>query len=157
MSTGGTPTSFSVHRATRLAALAATLVCVVAGWWVSAARAGVGDANTASCGNATTSGFQAYLPDCRSYELVSPPYKEGLQVEAAQSAYAEGESQGGAPLVIARSIGAFSGGPDTPSNWSDYNFLRTGAGWETDPVDPSPSQYIAGVVNANHAAVAVAG
>src|ERR1035438_658981 len=126
MSTGGTPTSFSVHRATRLAALAATLVCVVAGWWVSAARAGVGDANTAGCGNATTSGFQAYLPGCLWYELVTPPYKEGLQVES--EVYSEAESSGEAPAVIARSIGAFAGGPDTPSDWSDYDFLRTGGG-----------------------------
>ena len=95
------------------------------------------------------------MPDCRSYELVSPPYKEGLQVES--EVYSETEVVGEAPAVIARSIGAFSGGPDTPSDWSDYDFLRTGAGWATDPVDPSPSQYIAGVVNGNHAAMAVAG
>ncbi len=42
----------------------------------SASALAAGDANEAACPNEGSSGFRAYLPDCRAYELVSPPFKD---------------------------------------------------------------------------------
>ena len=58
-----------------------TLVAVItaglittAGWALAA-----GDANESACPNEASSGFRSYLPDCRAYELVSPPFKDAVR------------------------------------------------------------------------------
>jgi hypothetical protein len=123
-----------------LCALGCGLVLAVVG---ATPALGVGDANRTSCPGVTeaSSGFRAYLPDCRAYEMVSPPYKEGAYVSS--EVFSEAEVAGGAPLVTGRSLGAFGGDPNTPSLFNDYEFVRGAGGWQTVPVDPSPSEYVA--------------
>ncbi len=82
------------------------------------------------------------MPDCRAYEMVTPPYKDGFPV--VFRSVRGGEFSGGAPLVTGASIGSFAGGFDQVegSRGGDYAFVRGGAGWEAKPLDPSPAQYV---------------
>jgi WD40-like Beta Propeller Repeat len=105
-----------------------------------------GDANTAACPNEESSGFRPYLPDCRAYELVTPPFKEGFPVAtagyfAANFGAGPGED---APLFEGNSFGAFAGGPDANSfgEGNDYFFRRTASGWVTVAADPQPSEFV---------------
>jgi len=71
-----------------------------------------GDANRASCPAETESspGFRSYMPDCRAYEQVTPPYKEGAVLLEPGAISADGSQ------LIAGTLGAFSGAGDF---WSD--------------------------------------
>jgi hypothetical protein len=98
-----------------------------------------GDVNQPACSNEGMSGFQAYLPDCRAYELVTPPYKEGADVSI------EAISADGSRLV-GESIGAFAGGesdevPGGGGLGPIYQFTRTSAGWRTTALSPPAKQY----------------
>jgi hypothetical protein len=98
------------------------------------------------CPNQTLrSGPSALLPDCRAYEMVTPPYKEGFIV------YAEGgENVSEDGLAVAGfSIGSF-GGAEVDEFFlagnhlvagADYIFTRGSAGWEPTAVNPPARQY----------------
>jgi hypothetical protein len=111
---------------------AAALLAMVAVVATSATRVwALGDANTASCSNEREAGFRPYLPDCRAYEMVTPPYKGGGFVAIDQATLtAEGSE------VLGESIAHFAeeapkviGDPFNP-----YRFDRTNAGWTTSPL-----------------------
>jgi hypothetical protein len=100
-----------------------------------------------SCPNATyRTGPSSRLPDCRAYELVTPPYKEGFPV------YDRGFSEDGSS-VWGESLGVFAGSEDSeiggsPSLGYDYlltggayAFVREASGWSTVPISPPVSQY----------------
>jgi hypothetical protein len=108
----------------------------------SASALAAGDASEASCPNEGSPGFHSYLPDCRAYEMVTPPYKQGYPVLQAKL-FAE-EASGGAPLVTGFSLGVFGGGPSTYF-FNNYTFRRTGTGWATQAINPPVSQYIANI------------
>lgn len=86
---------------------------------VFASSAGAsGDANRTVCAQSTesSSGYVSYLPDCRSYELVSPPYRQGgVIMEGPAALSSDGES------AIVGIAGA-SGGAENES----YDFNRSG-------------------------------
>jgi hypothetical protein len=94
-----------------------------------------------SCSNdASRSGAAAYLPDCRAYEMVSPPDKEGgdtrvLETTHGQPAVLEQASPSGDRLAYgsARSFGGSASAPFT----SQYIARRVaGLEWQTHPIDP---------------------
>jgi hypothetical protein len=122
-------------------------VCVLVGVVVcgcAAAALAAGDANQGGCPPETEAspGFRSYLPDCRAYELVSPPYKQGgvIQVEATAV------SASGEDLIIgtAAANGAVENASYDPNRGGDvdvYHLTRTGAGWQYTALTPPAAQY----------------
>ena len=72
------------------------------------------------------------LPDCRAYEMVSPDYTSGFNVNTDKV---------GAGILIASSFGVFGGGENNTALTSEYQFARTPSGWTTTPLDPPASQF----------------
>lgn len=89
-----------------------------------------------NCPTATEAspGFRPYLPDCRAYELVNPPFLDGY-------------SPGGGPIstdgnrYLFSSFGSFAGTEANPDGVSQaaYEIQRTAAGWRTRAVTPPAS------------------
>jgi hypothetical protein len=121
---------------------ALTAALAAAGGVAAAPALATGDANTASCPATTvqSSGFREYLPDCRAYEMVTPPYEDGYEVEL-RGGLAEGELSGGAPQLVGKSLAALNGGPDTATFANEYKFLRSSSGWVTVPLAPSTAAF----------------
>src|ERR1017187_5871603 len=93
-------------------------------------------ASAESCPNAALrSGPSASLPDCRAYEMVTPPYKGGYQI-------VEPEISEDGLSVTAESYNDFAGSlNDSSIEGNAYDFMRTGSGWRTIPIAPSASQF----------------
>ena len=122
----------------------AGLFVIVAMLCSCAAAFAAGDANQSGCPSSTESspGFRTYLPDCRAYELVTPPYKEGavvLQGPAAISS--DGEH------VIVGVPGTFAG---EDNQWLQlnanpdiavYELSRSESGWQTSALTPPATRY----------------
>ena len=111
---------------------------------VVASSLAVGDANQAACSHETeiASGFRTYLPDCRAYELVSPPFTESFPVEL------EARSADGSRMIVA-SFGAFAGTEvDNTEGGSffgtTYEFTRGAGGWSTVALGPPASVFSEG-------------
>jgi hypothetical protein len=119
-------------------ALGAALVCAL-----SAASAGASPA-MATCADPVPPVHSSLLPECRAYELVSPPYKEGLPMEPLDGMFAvspEGTN------LIASSMGAFAGTEEdaldrySHSEGATYELSRGTTGWQPSSLGPSASQY----------------
>ncbi len=106
-----------------------------------------GDANKTQCGLETEAspGFRTYLPDCRAYELVTPPYKASAVV-LGEPPEPAAISADGAHVIIG-SGGAFaSAGNDwwqanRNPNFDAYELTRTAAGWEPTALTPPATEY----------------
>jgi hypothetical protein len=72
------------------------------------------------------------LPDCRAYEMVSPPYKGGFGATDIKAVAPNGES------VAFYSSGGFNGAP-SGLNDLDYVAFRGASGWSTLPEMPPAS------------------
>ncbi len=86
----------------------------------------------------------AALPDCRSYEQVTPTHKNGAAVGRGLLISPSLVSPGGSAL-IAYSIQAFAGAGSQNATRPNYEgdpffFQRTQAGWQTTPLAPSATQ-----------------
>ncbi len=103
-----------------------------------------GDANQNGCSAETEAspGFRSYLPDCRAYEMVTPPYKEGGVVLDEPGAVSADGSR-----VIVGAGGAFSGAgnysfsPERNHDASVYEFVRGAGGWLSSPLTPPAGEY----------------
>jgi hypothetical protein len=108
-----------------------------------------GDATTApgeSCPNEASPGFRIDLPECRAYELITPPFKD-----AANPITINDIAEGGTPIVI-HALGAFAGTEsETGSQGAQYMLSRTTSGWSVSPISPPASSFPAQVLSATSA------
>ena len=91
----------------------------------------------AACPNAQLrDGFSARLPDCRAYELVTPPVKSSSQFDAASSiAYASTAAADGEALTL---FGR-EPRPGAPTAGEEYVATRGAGGWVAEDVMPLES------------------
>jgi hypothetical protein len=140
-----TPVQYHQKSLSMTIVLAVLSIAVFAIVGVGAAPAlGAGDANTAECPFAESSpGFRSSLPDCRAYELVSPPYADGT-IAAGIYNFGPPTSPDGEQL-LAISFGAFAGTEELEQSQTeygaDYQFSRTPEGWAAEAQDPPASSY----------------
>ncbi len=101
----------------------------------------VGDASTGeACPSEASPGFRVYLPECRAYELVTPIFKDGSQLQPA------GVSVDGS-AVLAESLGVFAGAEgDSEAQGAAYLLLRSGVGWGVYAISPPASMFPAQVL-----------
>jgi hypothetical protein len=98
-------------------------------------------AHAEECPNAAyRTGPSAHLPDCRAYELVTPPFENAAQIQANSL------SPEGSPISV--DIGAATEGLEALPNLSlgtgataIYSITRTASGWKTVPDEPPTSEY----------------
>lgn len=130
--------------AKHLVAPALMLALLTLGADVSGAAA-AGDANMASCprGTEESAGFRTYLPDCRTYEMVSPAYSAGFEVIGGTNGPNAWVSADGG-TVVGSSLGGFAGNENSYVNASllgnPYQFERGSTGWGTKALNPPVSQ-----------------
>ena len=94
-----------------------------------------GDVNRATCPNESASGFRASLPDCRAFELLSPPYKDGY------FPFFEAVSPNGEHALF-ESLGTFGGAKGNHVvQGTVYESSRTSSGWLTKAVSPPASTF----------------
>lgn len=120
----------------------AVVVSLITVMGMAPSAAASGDADEASCPFETevSPGFRSFLPDCRAFELVTPPYKEGGVVLAEPAAIA-----GDGSHVIVGSPAAFAGAgnywldENRNNNAAVYELTRTLGGWQPTTLNPPSS------------------
>lgn len=86
-----------------------------------------------TCPNASLrTGFSAYLPDCRAYELVSPSDKNGFQVSPQSTSQS---APNGESVQYVSQEGAFPGALSGEVE-EQYLSYRTPSGWVTHALNP---------------------
>ncbi|MGH9917751.1 MAG: hypothetical protein ACRD6W_02595 [Nitrososphaerales archaeon] len=105
-----------------------------------------GDGNQASCPFETEAspGFRSFLPDCRAYELVTPPYIGGQAVLTNFNRPPEISADG--EHILGRGFSGFANTENEEEGalgeyGAMYEFSRTPSGWGTEAVDPPASKY----------------
>lgn len=86
------------------------------------------------------------LPDCRAYEMVSPSYTAGFNIDepsVRKSTSELGPSPSfGTNAFLGESFGVFAGAEnDPPTFGNQYLFSRSPSGWTTTPVDPPSAEF----------------
>jgi hypothetical protein len=133
----------SMMRRVVLLGLLVSVVLAVVSAGASVAFA-AGDANSASCTAETEAspGFRPYMSDCRAFELVTPPYKEGGLVVSAPAFVAADGSR-----VDVGVGGAFGGAgnyrfsPVANVDTVVYEFVRGAGGWQSSVLTPAATEY----------------
>jgi hypothetical protein len=122
------------HR--RLSVVLATplLVLLAALALAPGAAFATGDANVSACPNKATTGFSASLPDCRAYELVTPAFTDGSELELKEL------SEDG-NTAFAESLAGLAGIESDTEFGGNYQLSRTSAGWTVAPLSPPASLF----------------
>jgi hypothetical protein len=108
-------------------------------WWAVSTWAvpGTPSAAASGCGNDQLRGQlgSAELPDCRAFELVSPPFKAGVSMSPNPLIATEGSR------MIDGALGLFAGAEQNTGAagvGAYYQLERGAAGWVAGPVPPPP-------------------
>ena len=111
-----------------------------------ASAAAVGDANvTASCSEETEAspGFRSFMPDCRAYEMVTPPYEAGQLVRGVFMEPPQLSKEG--THIIGLDLAGFADTENLEQVGLEfgavYEFSRTPTGWSAESLEPPASQY----------------
>ena len=119
-----------IARARRLSCALATLAAVGVGvLGASATPALAGDCPNEQLRSENNS---TRLPECRAYETVTPPYKEGFPVNP--------QTFGDDGAVSFTSVGSFAGNT-TGLPFNEYVATRSSTGWSTTSLDPPPATF----------------
>jgi hypothetical protein len=122
----------------------ATLLCVCAGL-VLAAAASPTRADAAGCPDEQRRQERgsAALPDCRAYELVTPPQKNGGLIQPTVAPLFQVASNG--QRVITATYQCFAEAQsciaERQSQGEPYEFARTNAGWVAHPLAPPATSF----------------
>ncbi|MET0600677.1 MAG: hypothetical protein ABW167_01695 [Baekduia sp.] len=130
-----TPTHDRASRSKRLAGLSRVLLGVlVASIATALPSLPAHAATTDSCPNAQLRALNdsSGLPDCRAYEMVTPPYKQGFA--PLKPVYGDG-------AVAYYSTGSFDGNPYGGLG-NQYAALRAETGWKTIAMNPPGEQWV---------------
>jgi hypothetical protein len=106
-------------------------------------------ASADNCPNAVfRNGPSSRLPDCRAYEMVTPPYKEGFRVEVITTNKITPALSADGSRVEGESFGVFAGAEDSlfetgnaPSFGALYVFTRGQEGWVPTAISAPASRY----------------
>ncbi len=110
---------------------------VLVGLGAPAGALGAGDATEAFCANEALPGFESFLPDCRAYEMVSPPFKDGQEIDSVAAV-----SSDGSRVLASGTYGVYAGAEDNSGDSGAYYvFARGGSGWGVSPVTPPGSLF----------------
>lgn len=117
-----------------LASVASVLCALLSVLAVAAASAvAAGDANMASCPNESSPGFMTYLPNCRGYELVSPPFTDGNENNGFLVS-----GDGSQALELSKGVYA---GTESAYVQARYELTRTPSGWQVSAISPPASLF----------------
>ena len=95
-------------------------------------------AQAEACPNeALRTGPSAHLPDCRAYEQVTPAEKQSGKFDVVEM----GPGAGGTDDMRVQSAAAIDGLRDDKGIGGWYSIARTEAGWVTEPLGPSATEY----------------
>jgi hypothetical protein len=115
----------------------ALLVSVVAVALGATPALATGDASTApgeTCPNEGLVGFSEALPECRGYEMVTPPFEEG-EAPGVMAISTDGSH------VINRSLGTYSGGESQSGLGAPYLVGLGVSGWDSTPLSVSSATF----------------
>ena len=133
------------------------------GWWASiwtlaiamlvalsvcSGARGDGDGSGCSAATEASAGFRSYLPDCRAYELVSPPFKEGFPIEAVVARSGDGSRMlgGGLGAFAGTEVNQTEGDEQGAFFGTSYEFVRGSTAWSTRPLAPPASMFPEGLL-----------
>jgi hypothetical protein len=128
--TSGAVRTRRLHASMVWAALTALTAVALAAPLTSSALAA-----SEACPNAAyRTGFASRLPDCRAYEMVTPPYKEGF------AAFIDAGSLDSS-VLLGESAGVFSGMQNDLGLGGHYTFSRGPSGWVPAALEPPARLY----------------